>query len=461
MPNSGDEAHLLAFPHPAQGHMLPMLDLIHQLALHGLTITIVITPKNLPTLNPLLSQHPSSIQTLVLPFPSHPALPPGVENVRDIGNHGNIPIINALSKLHDPIATWFGSHLSPPVAILSDFFLGWTLNLANRLRIPRVTFYSSGAFLTSISNYCWLNVESVHSMPVVTFTDLPRSPSFTREQLPSIFRHYKKTDPDWELVRDGMRANTKSWGCVFNTFEALEGAYLDHLRRNLDNPRIWGVGPLGLMGGAEKAERLNPDPRTAARVMTWLEECPDASVVYLCFGSQKQLKRPQMEALAAGLEKSGIRFVWVVKFFDGNDDILDGFEDRTKHRGLIVSGWVPQVEILGHRAVTGFLSHCGWNSVTEGIVAGVMMLTWPMEADQYVNAKLLSEDMGMGVRVWEGEDSVPDSDKLAKVFSEAVGGHKAERIRAAEMKEKALGAVKPGGSSWRELDGLVKELNKL
>ncbi|KAL0403984.1 UNVERIFIED_CONTAM: UDP-glycosyltransferase 89B2 [Sesamum radiatum] len=69
-------AHILIFPYPAQGHMIPLLDFTHQLAARGLTITILVTPKNLPLLSPLLSTHPHSITPLVLPLPSHPDIPP-------------------------------------------------------------------------------------------------------------------------------------------------------------------------------------------------------------------------------------------------------------------------------------------------------------------------------------------------------------------------------------------------
>ncbi|KAI8024171.1 UDP-glycosyltransferase 89A2 [Camellia lanceoleosa] len=230
MCNSTQTIHILNFPYPAQGHMLPILDLTHQLALRGLTITSLVTPKNLQTLNPLLSTHPL-IRTLVLPFPSHPSLPSGVENTADIDISGNVPIINALGKLHGPKIQWFKSHPNPPTAIISDFFLEWTHHLAHQLGILRVSFYSSGAFLTSVNNFLWRNINTLRNLPVVNFPNLPRSPSFTAGHLPSLFWAYRELDPDTEFLKDSVLANARSWGCVFNSFHALEGKYLDHLRK--------------------------------------------------------------------------------------------------------------------------------------------------------------------------------------------------------------------------------------
>ncbi|KAF8399225.1 hypothetical protein HHK36_015090 [Tetracentron sinense] len=460
--SSTDSAHILVFPYPAQGHMLALLDLTHQLAIRGLTITVVVTPKNLPILNPLLSQHPS-IQTLVLPLPPHPSIPPGVENVKDLGNQGNFAIMSALGALYHPIAHWFNSHPSPPVAILSDFFLGWTHHLALHLAVPRIVFYSSGAFLVSVLNYIWHNLRTVRTLSsVAAFPDLPNSPSFPSDHLPSVFRRYRESEPDSEFMKNGMIANISSWGCVFNTLDDLEGNYLDHFRKEMGHSRVWAVGPLcGLDSGAGPAERGGPSAVLASDVMTWLDGCPDESVVYVCFGSQVLLTGPQMEALAAGLERSGTRFIWVVKVADGYGVVPDGFEDRVGGRGMVIRGWAAQVPILSHGAVGGFLSHCGWNSVLEGIVAGVMLLAWPMEADQFVNARLMVEEMGAAVRVCEGRDTVPDSAELARTIADSMGGTRPEKVQAKVIHEKALASVREGGSSLRDLDGLVKELHGL
>ncbi|TKY69502.1 UDP-glycosyltransferase 89A2 [Spatholobus suberectus] len=454
------KVHILVFPYPAQGHILPFVDLTHHLALGGLTITIVITPKNLPILNPLLSSHPNTIQTLVLPFPPHPNIPAGAENVREVGNTGNYPFINALSKLQPPIIQWFATHPNPPVALISDFFLGWTHQLATRLGIPRLAFYSSGAFLTAVSNSCWQSLNFLQPQGVIEFPGLPGTPSFKREHLPSACLRYRESDPDSELVRESFLSNSASWGSVFNSLRALEGPYLDHIK--LGQRRVFAVGPLG-------SNRVESDPNKGSEVLRWLDGFEEeGSVLYVCFGSQKLLKKEQMEALALGLERSDTRFVWVVKtpstkeqMEEGYGSVPDGFADRVSGRGLVVSGWAPQVAILGHRVVGGFLSHCGWNSVMEATVAGVAIVGWPMEADQFVNARLLVEDKGVAVRVCSGADSVPDPDELGRVVSGVMSGESPQERRAKLMREEAVRAVSEGGESSMDVDELVKALLEL
>ncbi|RXI02127.1 hypothetical protein DVH24_026657 [Malus domestica] len=68
----------------------------------------------------------------------------------------------------------------------------------------------------------------------------------------------------------------------------------------------------------------------------------------------------------------------------------------TKERGLIVE-WAPQEEVLAHKAVGGFLTQCGWNSILEGIWAGVPMLCWPRLAEQLVTSRWIGEVWRIGI----------------------------------------------------------------
>ncbi|XP_055809843.1 UDP-glycosyltransferase 89A2-like [Solanum dulcamara] len=463
MSSSKNGVHILIFPFPAQGHILPLLDFTHQLLLHGFKITILVTPKNVPILDPLLSTHPS-VEILVFPFPGHPSLPAGVENIKDFGNSGNAPIVSGLSKLRGPILEWFKAQSNPPVAIVYDFFLGWTFDLAQEVGVPGIVFYSSGALLVSVLFDIWKNFEAYRGLGYIEFNGLPKSPRLVREHLPSVFLKFREGDPDWELFRNGLIANGRSFGSIFNTFEALESDYLGFLKKEMGHERVYSIGPINLVGGPGRIGKSDNDANE--RVFTWLDECPNESVLYVAFGSQKLLTKAQMDALTIGLEKSEVRFILVVKQLtaqqeeQGFGSVPQGFEERVSGKGLVIKGWAPQVDILGHRAVGGFLSHCGWNSVLEAIVAGVLILGWPMEADQFTNVWLLVDSMKASVRVCEGPDTVPDPIELGRIINEAMCNDLFKE-RAKKMRDEALEAVKIGGDSTRDLDSIVRELAQL
>ncbi|CAN0871327.1 UDP-glycosyltransferase 89B2 [Linum grandiflorum] len=461
--------HVLIFPYPAQGHLIPCLDFTHYLALHRqLQITILITPKNLPLLHPLLSRHPS-IQTLVLPFPDNPAVPPGVENTKDFPpsstKSAHVSFIYALAGLRSPLLSWFQSTPSPPSAIISDMFLGWTHHLASDLGIPRIVFSPSAAVALSVIYSLWRNMPHLPENPneSIAFPNLPNSPSWPTSHLSPIYRSYVAGDPVSEFVKDGFLADIKSWGIAFNSFAGLESKYLDYLKIELGHDKVWAVGPL-LSPPTEGsgASRGGASTVSVADLEAWLDTCPDDKVVYVCFGSEAVLTVDQTNELASGLEKSGVQFVWKTTHVEGSGpSIPDGFEDRVAGRGVVIRGWAPQVMILSHRAVGAFLTHCGWNSVLEGIVAGVAMLAWPMGADQFIDATLLVEELKMAVRVCEGKEAVPDSEVLANQVRELMEEEREERKVAKEMSLAAKAAVGDGGSSVKDMESLVEQLVQL
>ncbi|XP_026445874.1 UDP-glucosyl transferase 73B2-like [Papaver somniferum] len=174
-----------------------------------------------------------------------------------------------------------------------------------------------------------------------------------------------------------------------------------------------------------------------------------------------------------GLEISGCSFIWVVRQMKNDDGQIFfpwGFEERIEGKGLIIRDWAPQVLILDHPAVGGFMTHCGRNSMLEGLSAGVPMITWPMFADQFHNEKFITQVIKTGIRVgfeeytlWVDVEyaSLVKSAKINMVVGQFIGeGEEAKemRKRAKEMSEMAKRSVEEGGSSYANLTTLIEEM---
>ncbi|KAJ6596327.1 hypothetical protein DFH09DRAFT_129897 [Mycena vulgaris] len=59
-------------------------------------------------------------------------------------------------------------------------------------------------------------------------------------------------------------------------------------------------------------------------------------------------------------------------------------------KGLICEFWVEQRAILRYGAVGWFLTHGGYNSMSESLSQGIPLIVWPTNAEQPINAALLS-----------------------------------------------------------------------
>ncbi|XP_057458973.1 flavonol 3-O-glucosyltransferase UGT89B1-like [Lotus japonicus] len=451
MPESSSQTHLLAYPFPSSGHFIPLIDLTNTLISRSINVTVLLTPSN-QTLLP--TNHSPLLQTLLLPEPHFPN-----PNQKRLFN-----ITIFMRQHHYPIIlNWANTISPPPTAIISDFFLAWTHHLAADLHIPRLIFSPSGAYSLCISLYLWRdlpqNDNAEEQNYVVSFPNLPNSPAQPWWQISTLFRD-KRGEPEWESHKENMNLNREAWGVVFNSFVELEQGYIDHVKKEFGHERIWAVGPLLLASGSTESDaqaRGGSSTVSCGDLRGWLDSRANGSVVYVCFGSRTFLTTTQMEVLTRALELSGVHFILSVR---EQGTVPCGFVDRVRERGMVIEGWAPQVVVLGHRAVGVFLTHCGWNSVLEGLASGVVMLTWPMGADQFTNEKLLVDEMGVAVRAAEGTEEVPDAEEFAKRIVGALGRTEV-RVRAEELREVVGGAIKKGGSSYNQLDEFVKELNEL
>jgi len=245
-----------------------------------------------------------------------------------------------------------------------------------------------------------------------------------------------------------------------------------------DYPPVYLVGPITQSGSRSRCECL-----------LWLDKQQPDSVLYVSFGSGGTLSQEQINELALGLELSKHKFLWVnlrapndrasaTYFSDGglvddDDDPLQflpkGFLERTKEQGLVMCGWAPQVEVLGHRSIGAFLSHCGWNSVLESVVHGVPMIAWPLFAEQRSNAALVSEGLKVALRAKMKNPRGKSNGVVVKeeivelikgVMEEGLEGEEIRR-KVKELKKLANCAMMEDGSSTRTIEKLVNKWKRL
>lgn len=146
------------------------------------------------------------------------------------------------------------------------------------------------------------------------------------------------------------------------------------------------------------------------------------------------------------------------------DYLPHGFLTRIENVGLVVPAWAPHAEILAHRSVGGFLSHCGWNSTVESTVSGVPMIAWPLYAEQKMNAMMLTEEIEVAVRSKElpTESLVTrqEIEMLVRKITADKEGHSSIRARVKELKYTAQKATSKGGSSYKSLSQAAKQCEK-
>ncbi|EMS65729.1 UDP-glycosyltransferase 73C5 [Triticum urartu] len=155
----------------------------------------------------------------------------------------------------------------------------------------------------------------------------------------------------------------------------------------------------------------------------------------------------------------------------GNDEAAVRALLNDEERGLLVRGWAPQVAILSHPAVGGFLTHCDWNAALEDVTHGLQTLTWPCFTDQFCNEKLLVDELGVGVRSGakvpamylpeEAEGVQVTRSDVERAITELMEGAAERRSRAREIAAEARAAMEEGGLSYSDLPYMICHISEL
>nr|XP_017235634.1 PREDICTED: anthocyanidin 3-O-glucosyltransferase 2-like [Daucus carota subsp. sativus] len=360
----------------------------------------------------------------------------------------------------------------PLAGLFVDMFCTSMIDVANEVGVNSYVYFASPAsflgFMLHLPVLTKLSAELDDSDAEL------RIPGFVKpvpvSVLPTFFLTRNKDDGcSWFEYNATKYKEAK--GIIVNTFKELENHALDSVSA-VDLPPVYPVGPVVDRRGPA-GWKVNEDHEV---VRKWLDQQPEASVVFLCFGSMGSLKPAQVKEIAHGLEQSGHRFLWSLREpakgkldLPGNytnpDAVLpDGFIDRTAGIGL-VCGWVPQVMVLGHNAVGGFVSHCGWNSILESLWHGVPIATWPIYAEQQLNAFEMVKELKLSMEIRldyrGGENDLVCKEEVAKgVRSLMELSDPAQELRekVKRMSQVSKNAVMENGSSFVALARLVHQL---
>ncbi|CAA3010525.1 anthocyanidin 3-O-glucosyltransferase 2-like [Olea europaea subsp. europaea] len=355
-----------------------------------------------------------------------------------------------------------------------DMFCTTMIDVANEFGVPTYVFFTTTAAMLGLSFHLQ-NLTDEQNVDVTEFKDSDVElliPTY-RDPVPAKVFPSRFFDKDGAAAFLSMaRRFRETKGIMINTFLDLESYALKFLSDDDKIPPVYPIGPILHF----KAE--NDDNKERTEIMKWLDEQPVSSVVFLCFGSMGYFDGDQVKEIAVALERSGHRFLWSLRKpppkdrfeypseYENPEEVLpEGFLQRTEGTGKVI-GWAPQVAVLSHPSVGGFVSHCGWNSTLESVWCGVPIAAWPMYAEQQTNAFELVKDLGIAVEIKmdyrRGSDVIVKAEEIEKGIRRLMEPESETRIKMKQMKHKSRMALMEGGSSYdflsRFIDNVIDEI---
>ncbi|KAH0905850.1 hypothetical protein HID58_037677, partial [Brassica napus] len=340
-----EKQDIIFVPSPGAGHLLVSIEFAKSLIkrdnrIHTITIlhwTLPFVPQSKNSAKSLLASEP---RIRLLPLPEIQNPPPlelffkASEAYLLDFTKKTVPLVReALSALVSPRN---GTESVRIAGLVLDFFCVPLIDVGNEFNLPSYIFLTCNAGFLGMMKY----LPERHSR---TPSELDLSSGEEEEHsIPGyVCPVPTKVMPPGQFVRESYEAwveiaakLNEAKGILVNSFTSLEKNAFDYFARRHENyPPVYPVGPI--------------------------------------------------KEIARALELSGHRFLWSIRTNPMEkacpyDLLPEGFRDRTEGKGL-VCGWAPQVEVLAHKAIGGFVSHCGWNSVLESLWFGVPIATWPIQ----------------------------------------------------------------------------------
>nr|WAQ79834.1 iridoid UDP-glucosyltransferase [Gardenia jasminoides] len=473
--------HAVCIPYPSQSHIGAMLKLAKILHHKGFYITFVHTEYNYKRM--LKARGPKCLDgSSDFKFETIPDGLPPAENddvTQDVfqlclstAKNFYHPFCDLIRKLNNKASV--DDEFPPVTCIISDAIMSsFTVEAAEELGIPDVLFWTMSAFTVM----CFLQIPQLRERGYTPLKDasyftngymentidwIPGISSIQLKHLPTIIWTTNPRDEFLEYLVNLMPWTLKGTAVILNTSEQLEHGILKQFSSMMDH--VYTVGPIHLL-----LKEVQRDDHSTEAIQSnlwkeddscieWLNSKKAGSVAYVNFGSITVMTEDQLAEFAGGLANSMQNFLWIIRpdLVNGGPAVLPPeFLIATKDRGMLAT-WCNQELVLSHPSVGAFLTHCGWNSVFESLSAGVPMICWPFFADQQTNCLCCCSYWDVGMEI----DSTVNRKEVEKVVRELMEGEKGKEIKkkTLEWKNKAEEAIKPGGSSYSNLDKMIEEV---
>ncbi|XP_022773753.1 UDP-glycosyltransferase 83A1-like [Durio zibethinus] len=448
--------HILVVPYPAQGHVIPLMELSQNLAKQGFRISFVNTEFNHKRIMDAFGKNVDENDLVHLV-----SLPDGLEEGEDRNQIGKL--IETLYQVMPRTLKEFIDKVNRSeddkiTCVLADANMGLALDVAAELGIRRAAVWPASVFqlvsCLSIPKLIDDGLIDENGTPVnehKMFQLSPTSPAIH----PTKFAWLNFDDSTTRKIvfhlwkRNNKAVETADWVLCNSSLDLEPGGF------NLV-PKVLPIGPLSASNRlGNLSGNFWPEDTTC---LQWLDQQPPGSVIYIAFGSFTVFDQIQFQELALGLELSNRPFLWVVRpdIAKGKQGVYfpEGFQERVASQGMMV-GWAPQGAVLSHPSIACFLSHCGWNSTIEGVSNGVPFLCWPYFADQFLNESYISDIWKVGLKFERDERGIISKEEI-KTKVEQLLGDKNFKRRAVQLKEMVANSVKEGGSSDRIFKNFIE-----
>ncbi|KAF7154083.1 hypothetical protein RHSIM_Rhsim01G0240500 [Rhododendron simsii] len=416
--------HVVAIPYPGRGHINPMMNFCKLLASKRdeILITFVVTEEWLG----FLSSEPKP--PVNIRFATIPNVIPS-----EIGRAADLPgfLRAILTKMEGPFERLLDRlELPKPSVIIYDTYLTWPVGVGNRRDIPVASFWTqqvsglsvyyhfdllkfNGQFPIDVSERGNELVNYIPGIPPTRIADLPTA--FYGDGLKLV-----------HIPCEAVSQVPKAQYLLLTSIYELESQTIDAIKAAIPTP-IYSIGPSIPYFRLGDNSSLSIDSQNGeSSYVQWLDSQPESSVLYISQGSFLSVSRTQMDEIIAGVDMSGVRFLWVAR----------GDASRIKEG-------------------------CG------GVFAGIPFLTYPIIWDQIPNSKTIVEDWKIGWKVRRGmgeEEHLVTREEIAEIVQRFMDLESDEgkemRGRAKELKEVCRRAISKGGSADTAIDAFIQDISR-